>query len=300
MADHLLNVNLVSAVKVAELARRAGVGRFIYASTGSVYAASFQPLTEASPVRRDGWYAYSKLAAEEALALLRKDLDVTILRPFGIYGPGQTKMLVARLIDSIDAEQEITVQRRLQMPEDIDGLRVSLCYVDDAVRIIERLIEQSGPPVLNLAGPEPVSIRRLASEIGRQLGKQPRLRLVEANREGDLIADTSLLRASFPGSFTASHMAFGRRSKVSAAVAISLDPRLGPGNPMRRAAPAYVCWRHGLGVGPRRAAAWTRQPRPGGLAELPAVPGRCEPEPRAVALWSDEVRSAGGGVLLGA
>src|SRR5262245_4623383 len=36
-ADHLLAVNVVSAVKAAEAARRGGVRRFVYASTGSVY-----------------------------------------------------------------------------------------------------------------------------------------------------------------------------------------------------------------------------------------------------------------------
>ena len=201
-ADHLLNVNLVSAVRLAELSRCAGVGRFIYASTGSVYAPSFQPLAETAPLRRDGWYAWSKVAAEEALALVRKDLDVTIVRPFGVYGPGQSKMLVARLIESVEAEQEMTLDRRAGNPDDGDGLRISLCYVDDAVAILETLLDRAGPPVLNLAGLEPVSIRQLATEIARQLGKQPRLRLVDRNREGDLIADASLLRATFTRGFT--------------------------------------------------------------------------------------------------
>src|SRR5262245_22420059 len=53
MAGHVLNVNVVSAARIAELCRRAGVRRLVYTSTGNVYAPAFSPLSEASPLRRD-------------------------------------------------------------------------------------------------------------------------------------------------------------------------------------------------------------------------------------------------------
>jgi nucleoside-diphosphate-sugar epimerase len=196
LAQHLLNVNVVSAVRVAELARAAGVRHFLYASTGSVYAPSFEPLVETAPVRRDGWYSLSKVMAEEALALFRNDLDMTVVRPFGVYGPGQSSMLVARLIAAVGSGEEITLQRHPHAADDRDGLRISLCYVDDAVRILESLVHGAGPPVLNLAGPKAVSIRELAETIGQVLGRSPKLQLVDRVREGDLIADISRLRTA--------------------------------------------------------------------------------------------------------
>lgn len=195
--DHLFAVNSHSALRLAELARRAGVRRFIYASTGSVYAPSFQPLAEGAPVRRDRWYPLSKLHAEDALALLRGQLEVVCVRPFGIYGPGQSGMLVPNLLRSIVDGQEITVDRHPHVAADRDGLKISLCYVDDAAAAIERLLEvRDPPPVLNLAGRQPVSIRHIAESIGAALGIEPRLRQVDRIRETDLIADTTLLEKS--------------------------------------------------------------------------------------------------------
>ncbi len=94
-------VNVHSAVAIAEHARRAGAKRFVYASTGNVYAAGFAPFSEAAPVRRDDWYALSKVHAEEALALFRPQLDVVIARLFGVYGPGQKGRLVPNLLASV-------------------------------------------------------------------------------------------------------------------------------------------------------------------------------------------------------
>lgn len=49
---HLICVNQLATIIVAELARRAKVKRLIYASSGNVYAPSFQPLSENSPLRK--------------------------------------------------------------------------------------------------------------------------------------------------------------------------------------------------------------------------------------------------------
>lgn len=191
-ADHLFCVNVVSALRVAEAARQAGIQRFVYASTGSVYAASFQPLTEQSPVRRDRWYPLSKLQAEDALALFRNDLQVTCVRPFGIYGPGQSGMLIPNLLATIQIGKSVTIDRNPHDAADCDGLKISLCYVDDAAAAVERLLSVAAPPVLNLAGCESVSIRRIAESIGELLSVAPRIQSADRLRETDLIADTTL------------------------------------------------------------------------------------------------------------
>ncbi len=199
--EHLLQVNVVSAVGVAELARRGGVRRLIYASTGSVYAPAFAPLAEASPVRLDDGYALTKLQAERALALYRGEMGVTIVRPFGIYGPGQKKMIVPGLIGAVADGREVFIERNPTDPADLDGLRISLCYVDDAAEVFARLLS-AGPEVVNLAGPEPVSVRRIAREAGSLLGKEPLLKLSDRSRPGDLIADRTLLKTVADFEFT--------------------------------------------------------------------------------------------------
>lgn len=201
-ASHVLAVNAQSAVRAAISARAAGVRRFIYVSTGTVYAPSFSPLGEDAPVRRDNWYALSKLHGEEALALFRGDMDVIVVRPFGIYGPGQSGRLVPNLIASIRADRPVTLQPRLDAPDDRDGLRISLCYVDDATGILLRLARDGGPACLNLAGPDALSIRAMAQSIGALLGRSPIFEISPSCRDSDLVADIGLLADTVSPKFT--------------------------------------------------------------------------------------------------
>lgn len=192
-ASHLWGVNVLSAMKVAELARHRGVRRFIYASTGNVYSPSFSPLSEGDSLRRDDWYALSKIHAEEGLGLYRSDMSVTVTRIFGVYGPGQADKLVPNLAQSIRSGVPIKLAPNPHDDEDKGGLKVSLCYIDDVVEIFSRLIAQEGPDVINVAGPEVLSVRDIAQAIGDTLGISPKFEIASQPRGLDLIADVTML-----------------------------------------------------------------------------------------------------------
>ncbi len=200
-AAHVLAVNVVSAVKAAVAARKAGVQRFIYVSTGTVYAPSFDPLAENAPVFGADWYSLSKIQGEQAVHMFRNDMEVHVVRPFGVYGPGQTGRLVPNLMASIQEGRTITLQGRPDDPSDADGLRISLCHVDDATRILIHLIQHGGPVCLNLAGEEAASIRTLATLLGELMGCPPVLATATAFRNFDLVADIGLLRQIPPMMF---------------------------------------------------------------------------------------------------
>jgi UDP-glucose 4-epimerase len=201
-ASHVLAVNVLSAVRAAAAARDAGVGRFIYVSTGTVYAPSFEPLTEDAPVLGTDWYSLSKIQGEQAVQMFRADMDVHVVRPFGVYGPGQCDRLVPNLITSIRAGRPIALQRRRDKPEDADGLCISLCHVDDSTRILIHLITRGGAACINLAGEQAASIRTLATLLGELLGQSPMLSPEPAFRPFDLVADIGLLRQIQPMVFT--------------------------------------------------------------------------------------------------
>jgi UDP-glucose 4-epimerase len=201
-SPHLLCVNLVSAVRAAEAARKTGIKRFIYASTGNAYAPSFSPLHEQSPLRRDNWYSLSKVQAEEALALFRRDMEITIVRPFGIYGPGQTEKLVSNLMRRVLSGDEILIDQNPEDSTDVGGLRISLCYIHDAVEILYSLINKPEIEYLNLAGPEAVSIRTLVEMMGRISGKKVNIVLADKCRQFDLVADIELLKRVLNPKFT--------------------------------------------------------------------------------------------------
>jgi len=189
---HLLSVNCVAAVQAADAARRADAKRFVYASTGNVYGPSFAPLTESDRVRRDNWYSLSKLMAEEALGLYRPFFDLTVARIFGVYGPEQEDKLVPLICQSVRAGKALFVDRNPSKPNDLDGLRVSLIYIDDLVDALLALLEARCPGVVNFAGPEAISIRRLAEEAGAILGVPLTISVGSKTRESDLVADISL------------------------------------------------------------------------------------------------------------
>lgn len=81
-------INHEGSVRLAELARRAGVQRFIYASSCSVYGVgSDTPVTEESPVNPQTAYAKCKTLVERDVgAMAQKDFCVTFLRNATAYG----------------------------------------------------------------------------------------------------------------------------------------------------------------------------------------------------------------------
>lgn len=200
-APHLWAVNVVSAVKAAEWAHRCGARRIVHASTGNVYAPSFAAHSESDPVRKDDWYALSKLHAEEALRLLQQ-VDVTSARLFGVYGPGQRSKLIPTLMAKVLSGEPIRLQLHPHDDGDSGGLRLSLAHIDDVVRIMMHLVAKGGPPVVNVAGPGVLSLREIAETIGRHLGRQPVFEVDQVPRQFDLIADNSLVSTLVGGTLT--------------------------------------------------------------------------------------------------
>jgi len=195
-ANHLLNVNLVSAVQVAEIARQSKVKRFIYTSTGNVYSPSFLPLSENDSLNRTNWYALSKIHAEEALSLFKNDMDIMIIRLFGVYGVGQTDKLIPNLLNSILHGNKIFVDRNLQDPQDVNGLKLSLIYIEDLVKIISQCIyiDKTGINTINISSHEIISVRNIVKHIGNILDQHIEVEVRDQHRNSNLIADTNLLQ----------------------------------------------------------------------------------------------------------
>jgi UDP-glucose 4-epimerase len=200
---HTLAVNTFAPVQVATAAAMAGVARFLYVSTGTVYGPSFSPLAESSPLRRDSLYTLSKVHAEESLALLRNRLDITVVRPFALYGPGQTNRLVPKLVESIRSGRQVTLQPCSAGPPNSEerGLRISLCHVEDAAEALLSLAMNNAPFCVNLASPEALSIREIAQRLGEHMGKAPEFYIDSNVRTHDFVADTHLLSRCCPVSF---------------------------------------------------------------------------------------------------
>lgn len=200
-ADHLWSVNVVSPIRAAEWARHHGARRFIYASSGTVYVPSFAAHREDESVRRDHWYALSKVHAEEALACFQRDLDVTSVRLFGVYGPAQRDKLVPNLIDGIRAGRPVLLQPHPHDAADADGMRLSLIHVDDVTEVLAGLLTHGGDALVNVASTEVLSIRQIATAIGDTLQRPPVFSIAATPRDGDVIADTARLQGIMPRTY---------------------------------------------------------------------------------------------------
>jgi nucleoside-diphosphate-sugar epimerase len=206
-SDHLFAVSLMGAVKAARAASGQKVRMFCFASSGNVYSPSFEPLSEIHAVRRDNAYALSKLFSEEALDLFQGEMRIVSARFFGIFGPGQKTMLPIQLLNAIKDRESIYLQPSPEDKNDQEGLRISFSYNLDVAQCLLRLAElgldgAALPSILNVAGPEAISIRTFADTIGSIIGIEPHFAINKQPRQFDLIANIERLRSLIEVNFT--------------------------------------------------------------------------------------------------
>ncbi|RME92089.1 MAG: NAD-dependent epimerase/dehydratase family protein [Verrucomicrobia bacterium] len=136
-------VNVIGTANVLRAARKAGVrDRFLDFSTSEVYGPMAYQSTEESPAVAGSagearWvYAVGKLAGEHLVKAYHQQygLPTVTVRPFNVYGPGQTG----------EGALQVFIKRALRN-EDIfiygDGAQIrAWCYVDDFVDCLMRCL----------------------------------------------------------------------------------------------------------------------------------------------------------------
>lgn len=185
-ALEIFQVNVQSTATLLDYALRAGAKRFVFASTGGLHRPSASVLGEDAPVDPPvgplAYYFQSKHAAELLANSYKELIDITVLRPFFIYGPGQSPdKLIARLLASVRDGHVIKLAGR-------DGLVINPVFVDDAVALLRSILDTPGSRTMMVAGPDALSIREIADAIGKQVGRNPVYDQIEGG-EGRLIAD---------------------------------------------------------------------------------------------------------------
>lgn len=187
-AFDLFDVNVAAPLRLLDYARRAGVRKFVYASSGGVYGGSATAVSEELPLsaRGDlGFYLATKLCSEMLAQNFASLFDVVLLRFFFVYGPGQKRqMLIPRLIDNVIKGNAVTLQGG-------DGIRINPVHAEDAAQAVLASLDLQGSRTINIAGPETLSIRQICDEIGRQAGREPVYTVTEAAR--DLVADIRVM-----------------------------------------------------------------------------------------------------------
>jgi UDP-glucose 4-epimerase len=182
----VFNVNTYSTLKLLEYGRKAGVKKFIYASSGGVYGSSANEFNEDSPLvsAKDlGFYLSTKFCSEMLVENYSNFFDISILRLFFVYGPKQRKdMLIPRLIDSVKNGKEIKLQGE-------SGIKINPIYVDDAASAIQKTLSIKGNFKFNIAGPEVLSLRDIVETISESTGIKPVYDIDKTVTPKNLVAD---------------------------------------------------------------------------------------------------------------
>jgi UDP-glucose 4-epimerase len=169
-AADVFNVNVASTARLLEYARRSRARAFILASSGGVYGTGDHDFKENAAIPQHGqlgYYLGSKLCSEVLAQNYASFLHVSVLRFFFIYGRGQKRsMLLPRMVDNIRSGLPVTLQGQ-------DGIRVNPIHVSDAALAVESCLQLTGSHTFNIAGSEVLSLREIATTIGRAVGREP-------------------------------------------------------------------------------------------------------------------------------
>jgi dihydroflavonol-4-reductase len=167
--QHYYDVNVGGTANVIRACLENGVKRLVHCSTVGVYGETRRPpADEETPVRPGDDYQRSKADAEEVVwdgwrqARRAGGTEVVVVRPTGIYGPGDTRLLKFFRM----------VARGRPIPGRGDVL-YHLTYVTDVVRgmILCATSPDSAGEAFIIAGPSWCTLRDWAEEISRQLGR---------------------------------------------------------------------------------------------------------------------------------
>lgn len=167
-AGDLFAVNTSSVVTLADYALRSGASRFVYASTGSVYASDgAASQTEDSPPAPAAFWAATKRAGEVLIEQYASEFEVWVPRLFFPYGADQANRLIPNLIASVREGATVTMQG------DDDGMVLPPIHIDDVSDIVVTALRNGWSGTTNIAGPSVLSLREIVTEIGDQLGVAP-------------------------------------------------------------------------------------------------------------------------------
>jgi len=166
-------VNVGGTLTVLEAARRAGVGRIVIVSSGSIYGPrpDLAPITEDDPARPERLYPLTKWAAE---ALGRRygeahGLDLAVVRLASPFGPFERDTGSRPLLSPIQTWSVAALRGETLRVSGSDTLPRDAVYVDDVASGIAAVVraERLPHPVYNVGWGRGASARDVMAALGR-------------------------------------------------------------------------------------------------------------------------------------
>jgi nucleoside-diphosphate-sugar epimerase len=184
-----VNVGMTMAL-LRWAAAQSTVRQFCLVSSGAVYEPFAGSLQEEAALAPRGFLGASKLASEIIALPFAGLFKLSILRLFFPYGPGQRDRLIPDLIRRIRCGEAV------QVTANGNGMQLVPTFVEDIAEVFLASIESSWTGIVNVATPEVLSIRGIAELIGRRLGIEPKLEILDKAPIG-IIPDLDRLAGRF-------------------------------------------------------------------------------------------------------
>jgi len=157
------DVNVGGTKSLLDAAAQGGVRRFVHTSTVGVHGhVTRPPADESAPIRPGDIYQATKAEAEALVLAHRSGMEVVVVRPGAIYGPGDRRFL--KLFRAIARGRYAVVGSGLPFYHPV--------FIDDLVEGFVLALETPAArgEAFILAGPSYVSQAQLASIIARHTG----------------------------------------------------------------------------------------------------------------------------------
>jgi nucleoside-diphosphate-sugar epimerase len=157
-----LDANLQMAMNVGRYLETHPFRKVVYVSSDAVYPMGDEAVTEASPVEPADFYALAKYAGERVLANVcgAAKIPLAIVRPTGVYGPGDTHNSYGpnRFISQIQNEGKVSLFG------EGDDVRDHV-YLDDVAAAIVELAASDATGVFNVASGESRSFGSIVEQL---------------------------------------------------------------------------------------------------------------------------------------
>lgn len=185
--------NIVGTVKLLEAMRVTGVKRIIFSSSACVYGTPKKlPITEDDPLgEQENPYGICKITMEQFCMLYQKlyDFDVTILRYFNPYGPGELHHpethAIPNFIKATLSKQPIPLYWKGEQVRDF-------IYIDDLATAHILPLNSKGLHIYNVGTQNGIKVIDVVKKIFEIVGYE-----VEIEDKGERKGDVSELVASF-------------------------------------------------------------------------------------------------------
>ena len=197
--DEMYRTNMVGTLNVLEYCRLKSIKKIIYMSSYVYGLPEYLPIDEKHATNIQNPYGRSKLIGEMLCKGYFNDygIGIVILRPFNIYGPGQSeRFLIPSIVrEALNDAPTITV-RDLYPKRDF-------VYVDDVVDAIADAVirtENQKPEIFNIGYGRSYSVEDIVNKIQHIAGTHKRVVCTNQTRKSeipDCIADISKIKRHY-------------------------------------------------------------------------------------------------------